>query len=172
MMALFGGELLKHRAAALIFGERRGASVELEAASLRGEGHAQRVARKHQLGGGAVDWRRLLAGPAVVARPEDLHDGARRRESARRRDLLHERFDVRAQKFRRAMALAAVEMKMPRMPVRRFVPRSALAKIDLPRDVCIDHPLERPVHRGAANPRFFPADHIKQVVRGKVAFLA
>ena len=35
----------------------------------------------------------------------------------------------------------------------------------------VDHPLERAVHRGAADPRFFPAHDIEQIVRAEVAFL-
>ena len=60
---------------------------------------------------------------------------------------------------------------MPGMPVRRLVPRSALAEIDLARDVGVDHPLERPVHGGAADARFLPADDIEEIVRAEVPFL-
>ena len=171
MMALFGGELLKHGAAALILGEPGGAGVELQAASLRRDGHAQRVPGEHQLRGGAVDRRGLLARPAVVAGPEDLHDRAGGREAARRRNLLHERFDIRAQKLRRSMALGADQMKMPGMPVRRLVPRSAFAEIHLARDVGVDHPLERPVHGRAANSRFLPADDVEEIVGAEVTRL-
>src|SRR5256885_9269039 len=162
MMALFGGEILKNRPAALVFGHCRRARVELEAAALRRDRHAERVTSKHEPRRGAVDWRSLLARPAIVAGPIDLDDRARGRKPARRRNLFHQTFDVGAQKLRRSMALRADEMKMARVPVRRLVPRSTVAEIDLARDVGLDHPLERPVDGGASDTRFLPAHDVEQ----------
>ena len=69
------------------------------------------------------------------------------------------------------MALRADEMKMPRVPVRGLVPRSAVAEIDLARDLRVDHPLERAVDGGAPDPRFLPAHDVEQIVRAEMAFL-
>jgi len=41
VLALFGGELLKHRPAAGVFRQAGGARVELEAAALRGNRHPE-----------------------------------------------------------------------------------------------------------------------------------
>ena len=60
---------------------------------------------------------------------------------------------------------------MAGMPVRRLVPRSTVAEIDLARDVGLDHPLERPVDGGASDTRFLPAHDVEQIVGAEVAFL-
>src|SRR5262245_48574904 len=120
MFLFFLGELMEDRAAARVLGHAGRPRVELETAALGGNRHPQRVTREHQLRGRAVYRRRLLAGPAFVAGPEDLDHLLRRREIARRRDFLHQRLDVRAQEFGRPVTRVADEMKVTRMAVRRF----------------------------------------------------
>ena len=117
MLAFFRRELLKDRAAALILGEARGTSVELQAAPLRRDRHPQRVAGEHALGGGPVNRRRLLAGPAFLAdcRKSGRPTGWQKSRGPTR--LFHQSFDVGAQKLGGAMALRADEMEMPGMPV-------------------------------------------------------
>ena len=114
---------------------RGGARVELEAAPLGGDGDAQRVAREHELGRGAVERHGLRAGAAVFAGAEDLHDAsATAREFARRRHFLDNRFDVGAQEFRRPVAGRADEMEVPRVAIGRLEARAAFAEIHLARD--------------------------------------
>src|SRR5207244_66411 len=117
VLPLFGSEPLEHGPAARIFGEIRRASVELETAPLGRNGNPQRVARKDQLGCRAADRAGLATGPAFFARAVDLYHRLGGGEAARRRDFLHERFDVRAQELRRLMAGRANQMEMPRVPI-------------------------------------------------------
>ena len=62
-------------------------------------------------------------------------------------------------------------MEVARVPVRVFVTVAALAKIDAARDAGIDHPLQRAVDGGAADPAVFRADQLDQLVGAEVAFL-
>src|SRR5262249_1072283 len=126
VLFLLFGQLLEDRAPPRVARQARGARVELEAAALGGDRHAQRVAREDELGRRAVDRRRLLARPALLARAVDLDDLLRRREVARGRDLLHQRLDVRAEELRRAMARRADQMKVARVTVRRLEARAPL----------------------------------------------
>ena len=92
-------------------------------------------------------------------------------EKVRGPDLFHQRFDIGAEKLRRAVARRANEVEMPRVAVRRLEPGAPFAEIDLPGDAAIDHPLERAIDRGAAHARMLAPDEIKQVVRTEVTFL-
>jgi len=171
VLALLGGELPEHRATAAIRGERGGARIELEAAALGRDRHAQGVAREHAVGGRAVNRRRFPAGAALLAGADNLHHRLRRREISRRGDLFHQRLDIRAQKLRRTMAGRANEMKMPRVAKRRLETRSPFAEIDFPRDAGADHPLQGAVDGRAADARVFAADVFEQVVGTEVPLL-
>ena len=172
MLALFGGKLLEHRAAAGVARERGGAGIELETAPLGRNRHAQRVAREDQRRRHAVDGRRLFARAALFAGPGDLHHRLRRFEVPRRRDFLDERLDVGAQKLGRPVADVADEMEMARVAVGRLEARPAFAKIHLARNAGADHPLERAVDGGPADARIFLANQIAEIVGAEVAFLA
>src|SRR5205807_8330071 len=65
----------------------------------------------------------------------------------------------------------ADQMKVPRMPVRGLVPGSAFAEVDFARDSRADHPLERSIHRGAADSGRFAMDQLHELVRAHMAFL-
>ena len=113
-----------------------------------------------------------VPGAAFLAGAEDLNDGLRRVEIASGGNLLDERFDVRAQELGRTMAHVADEMEMPWMPVGRFESRATFAEIDLAGDAGVDHPLQRAVDRGAADPRVFLVDEIAQIIRAQMTLLA
>src|SRR4051812_16699147 len=151
MLLLFGRELLKHRAAARIPGQAGGAGVELEAAALRGNGHAQRVPREHQLRHRAVDRRRAAAGAALLADPGDLHGGLRRLEVSRRGDLLEQRFDIGTEELGRGVTRGADQVEVARVAIGRLEAGTALAKIHLTRDAGADQPLQRAIHRRPAD---------------------
>src|SRR6202521_1019418 len=102
MLLLFRGELLEDRASARVARHASRARVELQTAALGGDRDAQRVPRKDQLGCRTVDRRGLPAGPAFLAGPDNLDDRLGRREAARRRHLLDQRFDVGAEEFGRS----------------------------------------------------------------------
>jgi hypothetical protein len=63
-------------------------------------------------------------------------------------------------------------MKVPGMSEGGLEPGAAFAEVHLAGHARADHPLQRPVDGGAADPRIFLADEIAQVVRTQVAFLA
>ena len=63
-------------------------------------------------------------------------------------------------------------MKVARMPVGVLEAEAAFAEVDLARDARIDHPLQRAVDSGAADPLIFAADQVDEIVGGEVAFLA
>ena len=60
---------------------------------------------------------------------------------------------------------------MARVPVRMLEAKSALAEIDLAGDASLDHPLQRPVDRRAADPRVLAPDEIDQLIGADVPFL-
>ena len=62
-------------------------------------------------------------------------------------------------------------MKVPRVPVRRLEARAALAEMDLPREAARDHPLQRSVHGGAADPRILAMHEVGELLGADVAFL-
>ena len=162
---------MKTRPAARVARDGRGARVELEAAALGRDRDAQRVAREQQLRRAAVDRRRLASGPAALAVAVDLDDALARGEVARGRDLLDERLDVGAEELGRLVAGLADQMEVPRVPVRVLEAEAALAEIDLAGDARIDHPLERAVDRGAADPLVFAADDVEEIVGAEVPLL-
>ena len=165
------GQLVEHSPSARIPGDARRAGIELEAAPLGGDGDAQRVAGKEQLGRAilGVDG---LSGTARFARPVNLQHALPRREVPRRRYFLDERFDVRAQELEAPIAGLADQVKVARVTVRMLEPKAAFAEIDLARDPGLDHPLQGAVDGGAADALVFAADQVHQVVGGEVAFLA
>ncbi len=63
-------------------------------------------------------------------------------------------------------------MEVPRVPVGMLEPEAPLAEVHLAGDAGIDHPLQRAVDGGAADPLILAADQIDQIVGGEVAFLA
>src|SRR6266487_172476 len=134
MFALFRGELLKHRAASWILGDRGGARVELESAALGGNGHPQRVSREHAVRRRPFNRRRFLAGPALLAGADDLHHRLGGRKVSRRRDLLHEGLDIGAEELRRPMTGRAHEMKVPRVAEGRLEARAAVPEVDFAGD--------------------------------------
>src|SRR2546423_14309992 len=70
------------------------------------------------------------------------------------------------------MAPGADEMKVTRVALRRFVPRTSLAEVDLPRDARFDEPLQRAIYRRAADPRFLRPHQLEQIVGAQMRFLA
>src|SRR5439155_7755593 len=67
-----------------------------------------------------------------------------------------------------AMAGCADQVKMARVPVRWLKARAAFAEVDFACDAGVHHPLERSVHRRAADPGVGPAKHHNQVVRAQM----
>ena len=112
-----------------------------------------------------------LSGPAGFARPVDLQHALPRGEIPGRRDFLDERLDVRAEKLEAAVAALADQVKVTRVAVRMLEAEAAFAKIDLPRDSRLDHPLQGAINRGAADALIFAADERDEVVGGEVALL-
>ncbi len=172
MLLLLFRELLEDGSAALVFRDGGGARVELQAAAFGRDRHAQRIAREHAIGRHPFDRRRFLAGPALLARADDLDHGLRRREIAGRCDLLHQAFDIGAEKLGRAMAGGADQMKVTGMPVGRLEARAAVAEIDLARDAGADHPQERAVDGGAPDAGRLGVHAGDEIVRAQVSFLA
>ena len=95
----------------------------------------------------------------------------RRREVARRRDLLHQRLDVRAEEFRGAVTLGANQVEMAGVAKRRLEARMPLAEIHLARDSGADHPLQRAVHRRPADARILAAHELAEIIRAQMPFL-
>src|SRR5215471_3078454 len=62
-------------------------------------------------------------------------------------------------------------MKVPRMPVGGLEPGAAFTEIDLARDTGIDHPLQRPVDRRAADTRMLAAYKAEKIVGAEMTFL-
>ena len=62
-------------------------------------------------------------------------------------------------------------MEVPRVAERRLETRTALAEVDLARNARADHPLQRAIHGGAADPRVLTVHQIAEIVRAEVAFL-
>ena len=60
---------------------------------------------------------------------------------------------------------------MARVAVGVLEPEPALAEVDLARDAGLDHPLQRPVDRGAADVLVLAVDQIVEVVRAEVALV-
>ena len=63
-------------------------------------------------------------------------------------------------------------MKVARMSVRRLEAGAAFTEIDLARDACVDHPLQRAVHGCASDARRLRVHTRDEVVRTQVSFLA
>ena len=112
-----------------------------------------------------------LPGAAGFARAVDLQHALPRREVARRRDFLDERFDVRAEELEAAVAGLADEVKVARVAVRVLEAEAPLAEIDLARDAGVDHPLQRAVDGRPADPLIFAANQIDEIVGGEVPLL-
>jgi len=74
----FAGEPLKDLSATRILRDAGGSRVELQPASLGGNGHAERVSREHELRHLAVNRRCFPAGAAFLARAVNLDDRLRR----------------------------------------------------------------------------------------------
>ena len=151
--------------------DARGARVELEAAALGRNGDAQRVARENHLRRPALAGRRP-AGLAFLARAVNLHDALLAGEFSRRGHFFDQRFDVGAEKLERLIAGLADQVKVPRMAVRVLETEAAFAEIDLAGDARVHHPLQRAVHRGAADAAIFLADEIDKVVGAEMPLLA
>lgn len=168
---LFFGEVLKDLAASRVARQTRSARVELEPASLGGNRDAECIPREQQLGI-AVGARRGTTGPALLARPVDLHDALRRREASGAGDFLDKGFDVRAQELGRSIARLADEMKVPGMAIGMLETESPLAEVDLPGNPGVDHPLERSIDGGPADPLIFAANEVNEVIGAEVTLLA
>jgi len=63
-------------------------------------------------------------------------------------------------------------MKMARVAIRRLESRAAFPEVDLARDAGFDHPLQRAVHGGAADPGILAPHLLEQIVRADVPLLA
>ena len=70
------------------------------------------------------------------------------------------------------MTVLADQVEVPRVPVGVLETEAALAEIDLPGDAGVDHPLQRAVDGGAADPVIFPTDEVDEIVSAQVTFLA
>src|SRR5687767_9612042 len=150
---------MEHRAPSRVFGDASRACVELESAAFGGNGDPQRVAREQQLAGRPF-LSRCFASSTRFTGSINLDDALARRESARRGDFFHERFDVGTEKLVRAIAGFADEMKMSWMSVGMLEAEAAFTEIDFPRDSGLDHPLQRPIHGRAADAMVFAFDQI------------
>ena len=115
---------------------------------------------------------RRPAGAAGFARAVNLQHALPRREIARGSHFLEQRLDVRAEELERAVAVLADQMKVPRVPVGVLEAELAFAEVDLAGDAGVDHPLQRAVDGGAADPLILAADEVDEIVGGEVAFLA
>ena len=62
-------------------------------------------------------------------------------------------------------------MKMARVTIRMFETETPFAKIDLPGNLRLDHPLQRAVDRRAADPVILRPDQIHEVIRAEMALL-
>ena len=88
-----------------------------------------------------------------------------------RRDLLERSVDVGADELGRTMAGAAHEMKVAGPSVRRFVAKPPFAEIHPTGDAIVDHALERPVDRGAADAGKAAPDGVEELVGADVSRL-
>src|SRR4030095_842316 len=147
---LLGCQLAEDFPRARILDQLDAASVELHAASLGGDGDAQRVAREKHLGRGRVFVRRA-AGGAGLARAVNLDDALARGERARRRHFLDERLDVGAEELVGAGAGLADQVKVTRMAIGMLEAEPAFAEVHLAGDARLLHPLQRAVDRGTAD---------------------
>src|SRR5262245_58657907 len=62
-------------------------------------------------------------------------------------------------------------MEVARMSVRVLEAETSLAEVDLSRDPCVHHPLQRAVDGRAADSMIFLADQFDEIVSGEVSFL-
>ena len=93
-------------------------------------------------------------------------------EAARRGDLLESDSTSELRNSDERWQVLQTRWKCRGMPVGRLEARAALAEVDLAGDAGADHPLQRPVDRGAADPGIFVADEVAEIVRAQMAFLA
>ena len=171
MFLLFFGQLLKNRAAARVLRDARRARIELEPAALGRDRDTQRVARENHLRRPALRIGRL-AGLTVFARAVNLHHALLADELPRRRDFFDQRFDVGAEELEGLVAGLADQVEVARVPIRMLEPEAAFAEIDFAGDARVHHPLQRAVHRRAADASIFLADEIDEIVRAEVPLLA
>src|SRR5687767_9535542 len=172
MLFLLERKVLEHLAAARVPRDLRRPRVELEPAALGRNRNPQGVAREHQVRVAGPGGGRRTPRPAFLARSVDLHDALRRCKAAGAGDFLDQRLDVGAEELEGAVAALADEMKMTRLTVGVLEAEPPLAEVDLSRDARIDHPLERPVDRGAADALVFAANQIDEIVGAEMSFLA
>src|SRR5262245_26997370 len=163
MFLLLQGEILKHLPPSGVLRDTRGPRIKVEAAALGGDGDAQSVPRKDQIGVAAFE-RRGASGAALFTGAIDLDDALRRRKISGRRHFLDEAFDIGAEKLVRAVTALANEMEMTRLAIRMLEAEPALAEIDLARDAGVDHPLQCAVDGRAADAMVFLADQIDEIV--------
>ena len=172
VLLLFRRQVLEHLAGARVARHLGGAGVELEAAALGGDGDAQRVAREHQVAVAVVGG----GGAPCPGSPRRCRRSAPRScppaNAARRRHLLDQHLDVRAQELEGAMAGLADQMEVARLPVGVLEPRAPLTEVDLAGDARVHHPLQRAVDGGAADATVVLADDVHQIVGAQVTFLA
>src|SRR5262245_5274428 len=116
MFAFLVGKPLKQLSPMPIARDQCCPRVKLEAASLSGDGNAQRIACKQQLGRSAIN-RRGLACSAFFACAVNLQHALTLREIPGSRDLFNDRLNVGAQEFERPVAGLADQMEMARMTV-------------------------------------------------------
>src|SRR5690348_1066505 len=69
------------------------------------------------------------------------------------------------------MAGLADQVKVAGLPVRMLEPEASFPEIDLPGNPGVDHPLERAVDGGPADPLILAPDDVDEVVRAEVPFL-
>jgi len=101
----------------------------------------------------------------------DLEHALPRREVARRRDLLDQRFDVGAEELEAAVAALADQMKVARMAIGVLEPEIAAAEVDPAGDPGIDHPLESAIDGRPADALIFTPDDVDEIVGAQVSLL-
>jgi hypothetical protein len=171
VMLFFFREVVENLPPAQILGEAGRARIKLETTTLGSNRDPQRISRKEQFACGAFV-SRSFARAARLTGPVDLHDALSRCETTRGRNFFDQCLDIGAEKFVRAIAALADQVKVPRMAIGMFETKPTLTKVDLARDARIDHPLQRAIDGGAADAVIFAFDETDQIVSTEVPLLA
>ena len=151
--------------------ELRRTRVELARAALRRHRHAERITREHDGHLAFVHGQRLPASTALAGAVH-LHHALPRGETARRRDLLDEHLDVVAEELERPGARLADEVEVRRVTVRVLEADNALDRLDASCEAGLGHPLQRAIDGRAADVPIVAPNHLDEVVRAEVSFVA
>ena len=69
------------------------------------------------------------------------------------------------------MAGRTDQVEVPRVPVGRLEPRASFAEVHLAGESLVHHPLQRAIHRGAADSRILAVHEADEIVGAQMAFL-